>query len=61
MTSIDPKQFVLLDIGHVMDDVDPPYRGEKHEVFLAISTAARMVIWTTRKEGLYDGANFFLS
>ena len=28
-------------------------------VFLAILTVVRMVIWTMRKKGLYDDANFF--
>ena len=55
---IDPKQLVLLDVGYVVDNIDPPYRGEKRVVFLAILAVARMVIWTTRKKGLYDGANF---
>ena len=32
--------------------------GEKRRVFLAIIAVARMVIWMTRKKGLYDGANF---
>ena len=27
-------------------------------VFFVILAVARMVIWTTRKKGLYDGANF---
>ena len=30
---IDPKKLVLLDLGYVMDNVDPPYQGEKHGVF----------------------------
>ena len=34
------------------------YRGEMHVVFLPILAVARIVIWTTRKKGLYDGANF---
>ena len=56
--SFDSKQLTLLDAGCVVDDVDPPYRGEKREVFLAILVVARIVIWETRKKGLYDGANF---
>ena len=31
---IDPKQLVLLDVGYVGDNVDPPYRGEKRGVSL---------------------------
>ena len=27
-------------------------------VFLVILAVARIMIWTTRKKGLYDGANF---
>ena len=52
---ISPKQLVLLDI---VDNVDSPYQGEKRIVFLAILAVARMVIWETRNEGLYEGANF---
>ena len=37
---------------------DPPYRGEKRVLFLAILAVARVGIWTTRKKGLYEGANF---
>ena len=55
---IDPKQLVLLDVGYAVDNVEPPNRGEKRVVFLAILAVARMMIWTTRKKGLYDGANF---
>ena len=55
---IEPKQLVLLDVGYVVDHVLPPFRGEKRVVFLAILAVARMVIWTTRKRGLYDDANF---
>ena len=46
-----PKQLVL-------PDVLPPFQGEKRVVFLAILPVARMVIWTTRKKGLYDDASF---
>ena len=55
---IEPKQLVLLDVGYVVDNVLPPYQGEKRVVFLAILAVARMVIWITRKKGLYDDANF---
>ena len=41
---IDPKQLVLLDVGYVVDNIDPPYLGGKHVVFLTIITVARMVI-----------------
>ena len=46
-----------LDVGYVVDNVLPPFQGEKRVVFLAILAVARMVIWTTRKKGLYDDAN----
>ena len=49
---IEPKQLVQLDVGYVVDNVLPPFQGEKCAVFLAILAAARMVIWTTRKKGL---------
>ena len=49
---------MLLDVGYVVDNVLPPFQGEKRVVFLAILAVARMVIWTTRKKGLYDDANF---
>ena len=55
---IDTKEFVLLDVGNVVDNVDPPFRGEKRLVFLAILAMAGILIWETRKKGLYDGANF---
>ena len=54
---IEPKQLVLHDVDYVVDNVLPPFQGEKHVVFLAILAVARMVIWTTRKNGLYDDAN----
>ena len=46
---------MLLDVGYVVDNVLPPFQGEKHVVFLGILPVAKMVIWTTRKKGLYDG------
>ena len=55
---IEPRQFVLLDVGHVVDNVLPPFQGEKRVVFLAILAVARMVIWTARKKELYNDANF---
>ena len=54
---IEPKQLVLLDVGYVVDNILPPCQDEKRVVFLAILAVARMVIWTTRKKGLYDDAN----
>ena len=50
--------IVLLNIGYIVDNVDPLYWDEKGVVFLVILAMARMVIWTTRKKGLYEGANF---
>ena len=55
---ISPRQLVLLDVGYVIDNVVPPYKGEKRVVFLAIPAVARMVIWVTRNKELYEGANF---
>ena len=55
---IEPKQIVLLDVGYVVDNVLPSFQGEKRVMFLAILAVARLVIWTTRKKGLYDDANF---
>ena len=49
---------MLLDVGYVVDNVLPPWKGEKREVFLEILAVARIVIFTTRKKGLYYGANF---
>ena len=54
---IEPKQLVLLDVGYVVDNVLPPFQGEKRVVFLAILAVARMVVWTTRNKGFYDDAN----
>ena len=58
MAHIEPKQLVLLYIGYVIDNILPLFQREKHVVFLTILAVARMVIWTTRKKGLYDNANF---
>ena len=55
---IKPKKLVLLDVGYVVDNVLPPFQGEKHMVFLAILAVVRMVIWMTPNKGLYDDANF---
>ena len=55
---IEPKQLMLLDVGYVVDNVLPPLQYEKRMVFLAILAVARMVIWTTRKKGLYDDTSF---
>ena len=55
---ISPRQLVLLDVGYVVNKIDPPFQGEKRVVFLEILTVARMVIWPTRNTGLYEGANF---
>ena len=55
---IEPKKLVLLDVGYIVDNVLPPFQGEKRMVFLVILAVPRMVIWTTRNKGLYDDANF---
>ena len=55
---IEPKQLVLLDVGYIVDNVLAPFQGKKRVVFLAILVVPRMVIWTMRKKGLYDDANF---
>ena len=55
---IEHKQLVLLGIDYVVDNVLPDIQGEKRVMFLVILTVTRMVIWTTRKKELYDGANF---
>ena len=55
---ISPRQLVLLDVGYVMDNVGPPFQGEKRVVFLVTLAVARMVIWQTRNKGLYESANF---
>ena len=49
---------VLLNVGYVIDNIVPPYKGEKHVNFLVILAVARMVICVTRNKGLYEGANF---
>ena len=58
MARIEPKKLVLLDVGYVVDNVLPPFHGEKRVMFLAILAVDWMVIWTTRNKGLYDDANF---
>ena len=54
MVHVGPKQLVVLDVGHVMDNVPLLFLDEKRVVFLATLTVARMVIWTTRKKGLHN-------
>ena len=49
---------MLLNFGYVVDNVNPPFQGEKHVVFQMILAVARMVIWQTRNKGLYECANF---
>ena len=49
-----------LDVGYVVDNVNPQWKGEKRVVFLVILAVARMVIWEKRKKGLYDCANLSL-
>ena len=55
---IAPNQLVPLDVGYVVDNVGPPFSGEKRKVFFAELAVARMVIWTTRLRGLYEGVSF---
>ena len=47
-----------LDVGYVVDNVSPPFQGEKRVVFLVILAVAKMVIWQTRNKGLDEGENF---
>ena len=54
----EPKQLMLLDVGYVVDNILALFQSEKRVVFLMILVVARMVIWTTRKKGFYDDANF---
>ena len=49
---------MLLDVGYVVDNALLLFQGEKCVVFLVILAVARTVIWTMRKKGLYDDANF---
>ena len=46
------RELALLDVGYVLDSVDPLFKGEKRVVFLVILALARMVIWQTRKQGI---------
>ena len=55
---IESKQLMLLDVVYVVDYVLAQFQGEKWVVFLEILAVARMVIWITRKNRLYGGANF---
>ena len=50
---------MLLVVGYVVDNVDPPYQYKNCVVFLAILDVAKMVIWQMRNKGLYEGVNFF--
>ena len=58
MARIEPKQLMLLDIGYIIENILPPFQGEKLVVFLVILAVARIVIWTMRKKGMYDDVNF---
>ena len=49
---------MLLDVVYVVDNVLPPFQGEKRVVFFTILAVTRMVIWMMRNKGLYDDANF---
>ena len=55
---ISPRELVLFNIGYVVDNVNPPFQGEKCVVFLVILALARMVIWQTPNKELCGGANF---
>ena len=41
---IDSKQLVVLNIGYIVSNVDPPYEGEKRVVFLVLLAVNKMVI-----------------
>ena len=58
MAHIEPKQLILLDIDFVIENILPPFQGEKHVVFLTVLAVAWMVIWKMQKKGLYDVATF---
>ncbi len=47
---------MLLDVGYVVDNVLPPFQGEKRVVFLAMLAAARMGIWTTTRIDAIENA-----
>ena len=49
---------MLLDVGYVVDNVDPTCQGEKRVMFLAILAVVRMGISETQKRRSYNGANF---
>ena len=55
---IERKQLELLDVGYVVDNILPQFQGEERVVFLEIFAVAKVVIWMTRKKGLYPDANF---
>ena len=57
---IEPKQLVLLDVGYVVDNVLPPFQGEKCVVFLAILAVARMVIWTSERRDCMTMQTFLI-
>ena len=42
---IDPKQFVVLEVGYVMDNFDLPWTGVKRRLFLVTLVVARLMIW----------------
>ena len=55
---IAPDMLIPLDVSYVVDNVSPPFSGEKRKVFFAELAVARMVIWTTRLRGLYGKQSF---
>ena len=50
-----PDRRILLDVAYVCDNMAPPLLGVKRMVFRAVLAVARMVIWTSRLNELYDG------
>merc|ERR1711942_455621 len=50
-----PDRRILLDVAYVCDNMTPPLSGVKRMVFCAVLAVARMVIWTTRVNELYNG------
>ena len=39
--------FIPIIVGFIMDNIDPPWKGEKRMVFLVILAVAQMVIGET--------------
>ena len=53
-----PDKIVPMVPAFVLSNVSPPFSGVKRMVFFSLLAVARMVVWTTRKEGILRGEGY---